>query len=73
MSRFPTFYQPNGEGFQLSPGKSVGTKTPPSWLPTECRQMYQIVVGHSLDRLAGFAPGRQATHDDKGVESLLAK
>jgi hypothetical protein len=35
--------------------------------------MHEVVVGHGLDGLAGFAPGRQATDDHEGVESLLAK
>src|ERR1700733_12523559 len=42
-------------------------------LPTERREMYQIVMGHGFDRLSRFAPRRQAADDNEGVESLLAK
>jgi hypothetical protein len=42
-------------------------------LTAERREMHEVVVRHSLDRLASFAPGRQAADDDEGVESVLAK
>jgi len=40
-------------------------------LLAEGRQVYEIVRRHLLDRVAGFAPSRQAAHDYERVESLF--
>jgi hypothetical protein len=35
--------------------------------------MHEVALGHGLNRMSGFAPGRKAAHDDKRVESVLPK
>ncbi len=40
-------------------------------LATEGREMHEVARRHRFDRISGFAPGREAAHDDKRVESLL--
>src|ERR1700733_15024455 len=38
-------------------------------LSAESRKMHYIGLGHSLERISRFAPGCQAAHDDKCIES----
>jgi hypothetical protein len=35
------------------------------------RQLYQIILGHRLERLPGFAPGGDSANDDERVESFF--
>ncbi len=40
-------------------------------LTTEGRETHEVARRHRFDWISGFAPGREAAHDDKRVESLL--
>src|SRR5271165_5640823 len=39
----------------------------------EGRQLYQVVVGHWLQRLTSLLPRRHAAYDDERVESLFSQ
>jgi hypothetical protein len=36
-------------------------------------QLYQVVVGHWLQRLTSLLPGRYSAHEDEGIESLFSQ
>ena len=36
-------------------------------------QLYQVIVGHWLQRLTSLLPGRDPAHEDEGIESLFSQ